>query len=210
MKIRTKPIAALGCGALLLALLPCQTAQALLDESGTSTLADTTVTVTASEPITVSWSVVETAPSDYVYSYMVNNPAGDVLLNEDGLPTTTPEIVDSLSVGFDTTVAGAVTSTPTGLSGVAADGVNWFLYPVVGPDTSSVWLSFDSDLPPSPGNASAEPAPWASYPGGDAVPVPGTGNFSVPDSTDTMTLLAGVLLLLPFGAAMRKKTSSVY
>jgi hypothetical protein len=133
---------------------------------------------------------------------MVNNPAGD------------SESVDSLSIGFG--ITGVVVSSITGgnFSGEDpdGDGVSWFLYdPAVAPGASSGWLTFDSDLPPSPGSAQSEISPWyASSTGVNAVPVPGTGNFSVPDSTNTMTLLAGVLLLLPFGAAMRKKASSVY
>jgi hypothetical protein len=217
MKIHAKPIIALACGAILICGSFCQTTQAkgMLNESGDSTLADVNGAATGPEALTVSWSVVETAPSDYVYTYTVNNPADDVLLG--GPNAGSPEIVDFFSVDFNTLVTGAVVSGPTGGtgSGVAAGGVSWGLdTPVVNPGTTSGPLSFDSELPPSPGDATANdsnpPAPWASFPDGQVVPVPGTGNFPVPDSTNSMALLAGVLLLLPFGSAMRKKAGSGY
>src|ERR1039458_2189346 len=104
-----KTIVALAVGAILLSGLLGQTAQAqlLLNESGTSILADSFGTATGPEALTVSWSVVESVTLGYTYSYSVNNPVGDVVLGNTGLPTSTPENVDAFSVGFDTTAPGA-------------------------------------------------------------------------------------------------------
>jgi hypothetical protein len=67
-------------------------AQGLLNESGTSALADVFGTSTGPEALTVSWSVVENASDVYTYTYSLNNPAGDVLLNDNDTPTSTPEV----------------------------------------------------------------------------------------------------------------------
>jgi hypothetical protein len=214
MKNQTKPIVALGCGAILLAVMPCQTTQAaLLDISGTSILADLNGTGTASPPeaLTISWSVIEDVSDVYTYTYYINNPAHDVVLSDD-----LPEIVGVFGVSFNILNPHAVVGGPSGADGsfyAPGFGVSWnYSSPDNVPaGSTSGPLTFESDLPPSPGDASASdanpPSPWASSPNGQQVPVPGTGNFSVPDSMNTMALLAGVLLLLPFEFAMRKKTS---
>jgi hypothetical protein len=204
MKVNTKAIVVLVSGAILLSAVPGQTNPAtLLNESGTSILADSYHSESAPEAITVSWSVVENALDIYTYSYTVNNPAGDVLLNNEGQPTSTPEIVDSYSLGFDTTFPGAYLSgSQTG--GIYQQdngtGLKWFLSPVAAGEKSGP-LSFESYLPPTPGDANAmdanPPSPWASIPAGQPVPIP-----RVPDSTATITLLAGVLLLLPFRSTL--------
>ena len=214
-----KRIVALGCGVILLAVALCQTAQAtVMDISGASILADVDGTTTAPEALTISWSVTGVADGAsitgdlYTYTYIVENPAGDVLLPGSYDPGVS-EIVDSFYLTFDASVSGAVVSGPTGGDGAydfGAYGLYWVLNPdVVVAGSSSGPLWFTSDLPPSPGNASASddnpPSPWSSYPNGQPVPVPGTGNFVVPDSMNTMALLGGVLLLPPFGSARRKK-----
>jgi hypothetical protein len=171
-----KTIVALAVGAILLCGLLGQTAQAqlLLNESGTSILADSFGTATGPEALTVSWSVVENVSLVYTYSYSVNNPAGDVNLNNGS-----PEPVDAFSVGFDTTAPGAyIIGSQTG--GVFDEnnghgGLFW-AFAAVNPGTSSGPLSFLSDLPPTLGNANAQdanpPSPWSSYPDGQQVPVP--------------------------------------
>jgi len=208
MKIHTKPIVALASGAVLLTGVVCQTAQAQLIPSwstvadgGTlspSVLADAIAQNTGPEALTVDFSVSQVLGA-YQYTYTVNNPVGDVLLNNNGSPTTTPEIVDAFSVAFNTTLPGAYVlgSQAGGLfdqnNGVA--GLNW-AFAAVSPGSSSPVLSFDSDMPPTLGNANASdsnpPSPWASNPDGQQVPVPST----VPEPT-TIALLAGGLLLLP-------------
>jgi len=205
-------MAALVSGAILLSGVLCQTAQAqgLLNESGASILADVNGTATGPEALTVSWSVVENAPSDYTYTYTVNNPSGDVLLPGSYAPGTS-EIVDSFSLDFNAALPDAVVSGPIGGNSAfnfGAYGLYWVLSPdVVRAGTSSGLLSFQSELPPSPGNASASddspPSPWAS-PNGSPVPVPGTGNFSVPEPATTTLLALTALLLLPFGSTSRK------
>ena len=180
MKIHPKTIIALAVGAILLSGVLGQTAQAvLLNESGTSILADSLGINTGPEALPISWSVVESANLVYTYTYTVNNPLGDVVLDNTGLPTLTPEPVDAFSVGFDTTVPGAyIAASQTG--GVFDEnngpvGLFWLLGSV-NPGTSSGPLSFLSDLPPTLGNANAQdanpPSPWSSYPDGQQVPVP--------------------------------------
>ena len=213
MKIHAKPIVALVSGAIGLPGLLCQTVKlnpCLLNESGTSILADAFHTATGPEALIISWSVVENASDVYTYSYTVNNPAGDVLLPGSYAPGT-PEIVDSFSLDFNAALPNAVVSGPIGGNSAfnfGAFGLYWVLYPdVVKAGTSSGQLSFQSELPPSPGNASASddspPSPWAS-PNGSPVPVPGTGNFSVPEPATTTLLALTALLLLPFGSTIRK------
>ncbi|MGP8201389.1 MAG: hypothetical protein ACLQU4_18010 [Limisphaerales bacterium] len=209
MQKHSKPIKALGIGAVLSTIMLCQMAHAdLLDMTGTSTLADAYGTTTGPEALTVSWSVVEDASDVYTYTYTVNNPAGDVLLPGSPNPGS-PEIVDSFEVTFDASAPDAVVSGPTGglfAENQGAGGLFWFIYPVVEAGTSSGPLSFQSDDAPTLGNASATddnpPSPWTSIDGGQQVPVPTT---SVPDAMSTAAPLAGAVLFL--AAGLKKKTS---
>src|SRR5271165_1142241 len=99
MQTHPKIITALATGAILLPIFHGQTASAtLLDESGASTLADAFGIPTGPETLTVNWSVVENAADIYTYSYTVQNPSGDDILNDNGTPTATAEIVDAFSV----------------------------------------------------------------------------------------------------------------
>jgi hypothetical protein len=204
----TKPaLVALASGAILLAGFACQTVQAApLDETGSSYLSDAFGSGSgSSESLTVSWSVVEDLSGIYTYTYTIDNPAGDVLLNNDGSPTTTPEVVFNYSVGFDTTAPGAYVLGS--ISGGAfdlnngVDGLTWN-FTAVSAGNNSPALSFESDLPPTMGDADAlgdnPPSPWSSYPNGQEVPVP----EPVPDSMNTLALLAGMLLLLRFRPAL--------
>ena len=159
----------------------------------------------------------QTGLNDYTYSYVIYNPTGDVVLPGGAVPPGTPEFVDTFSLDFDASVAGAVLTGPTG-GDAAYDygffGLKWSLYPdVVEAGDYSGALSFTSALPPSPGNAVASdsnpPSPWSSSPFGQAVPIPGTGNFTVPDSADTLMLLAGALLLFPLVSALKSKPGSL-
>lgn len=177
----------------------------IFPESGTSVLADSFGTVTGPEALTVSWSVVENASDIYTYTYTVNNPVGDVALNNDGTPTIRPEIVDAFSVAFDTTVSGAyLTGSQTGGQFGANNGTAglfWY-FTAVNPGNSSGPLSFESDLPPTLGNANAlnqnPPSPWSSSPDGQQVPVPGNVTVPAPEPTTTTLLALTALLLLPF------------
>jgi hypothetical protein len=87
-----------------------------------------------------------------------------------------------------------------------AEGLFWFIFPVIQPGTSSGPLSFQSDDAPTFGDASASddnpPSPWASSPDGQRVPVPLT---RAPDAMSTAFALAGAVLCL--AAGMRKNTS---
>ena len=202
MKRHAKSLIILVAGSLLVFGLPVQTVQAGVVESGVAQLADAFGTATGPESLTVNYSVTVDSGGVYTYSYIVNNPSGDVLLNDDGSPTTTPETFDAFSVGFNTTIPGAFLSgNQTQNNG--ASGLYWFFDPV-NAGASSATLSFTSDDAPTMGNANASdnnlPSPWRSTPLGEKVPVPQT---IVPDSTSTLALLAGVLLLLGFGSAPR-------
>jgi hypothetical protein len=186
-----------------------QTAQAnLLNISGTSTLADVNGTATPPEALTVSWSVVENVSSVYTYTYVINNPAGDVLLPGSYAPGL-PEIVDSFTVDFNAAAPGALVSGPTGAIvdlDLGTRGLFWFIAPPIAAGASSGPLSFTSDDAPTWGNASAAdanpPSPWSSSPAGQPVPVP---SLAAPDSFSTAALLAGMLPLLALG--LRKKAS---
>jgi hypothetical protein len=203
MKKPTKWIVvALTSGLIPLSGLLCQPAQAvLLNESGTSVLADSAGVSTGPEALVVDWSVQENASLIFTYTYTVYNPAGDVQLPGSGSPGS-PEVVDAFSVGFDTTAPGAFIpgSQTGGLLDLnnGAIGLNWDFNPV-SPGTNSGPLSFESLLLPTQGFAVAldanPPSPWSSYPDGQEVPVP--AGVVVPDSMSTVTALAGALLLFP-------------
>ena len=202
MKIYSKPLVVLALGAILIAGLRCQTAQAqevLLNTSGSSVLADALGANTGPEAITVFWSVVENVSSVYTYTYSVSNAVGDVVLDNHGNPTSTPEIVDAFSVGFDTTQPGAyiMNSQQGGLydANNGSAGLFW-AFAGINPGTVSGPMSFQSDLPPVSGNANAQdrnpPSPWSSNPDGQPVPVPG----AVPEPP--ATILLALASLLPF------------
>jgi len=207
MKLYAKPSVALTSGAILLSCLLGQSAQgqgalALLNESGTSILADAFGTATGPEALTVSWSVVESVSLVYTYSYVVNNPLGDVLLNNNGSPTSNPEIVDAFGVGFNTTVPGAyIMNSQTGGTSDQNNGTGglFWSFTAIQPNTSSPILSFQSDLPPTQGFADAQdanpPSPWSSFPDGQTVPIPAVPE---PATTALLALTMTSLLLLPF------------
>jgi hypothetical protein len=209
MKRYTKPVVGLSFSAALIAGIQCQTAQAQLSlltpggpaDTGTSVLADALGTNTGPEAITISWSVSESLSDVYTYTYVVNNPVGDVVLDNNGNPTLTPEIVDAYSVGFDTTQPGnyIMNSQIGGLIGLnnGSAGLFWAFTPI-NPGTSSGPLSFQSDNAPILGNANAQdrnpPSPWSSSPDGQQVPVPG----AVPEPSTTALFALTGLFLVPF------------
>ena len=173
---------------------------AVLIESSAGTpgavLADVLGAASGPEALTVNYAVTEDASGLYTYTYTVNNPSGDVLLNNDGSPTTTPEIVDAFAVSFDTTVSGAFTGSQTGGTSLQVNGASglFWSFVAVSPGQSSPTLSFQSTFPPVLGNASASdgnpPSPWSSYPNGQQVPVPGG-----PPSIVNMPVAAGQAIL---------------
>jgi hypothetical protein len=198
MKNNAKSIIALP-GAVALAGLLCQTApaQLVIDPLTTVVLADAFGTATGPEAVTITTEVTETA-GVYTYSYIVNNPSGDVLLNANGSPTSTPESVDAFSVSFNTTAPGAF--VPGSQTGGVYDSNNlvgglFWAFDAINAGNSGPTLSFVSDEPPTLGNANAQdanpPSPWSSAPNGQQVPVPS----DVPEPA-TMTLLALTALVL--------------
>lgn len=119
----------------------------------------------------------------YTYMYRVNNPVGD---------TTSP---NQFSVSFNAGPANVI-ATAGGLLSFVNPGssVVWFFTPVA-PGASGGILSFTSLFGPTWANAGANdsnpPAPWSTLiAGGSPVVAP------VPEPT---TVIAGALLLLPFG-----------
>jgi hypothetical protein len=212
MKKQVKPNGVLTFGAILMSGMLSQTvdAQTLL-ESGTSTLAPSLAPVggealNPQEYLTVTWQVYQNSSGPaYTYDYTVNNPAGDVLLNDDGTLTSTPEIVDFFALNFDTTVPGAFVSGNDSIDNGPV-GLDWLIdAPVITAGNSSSLLTFDSDLPPTLGDADASdgnpPSPWSSAPNGSEVPIPNT----VPDGPTTTTLLAPTALLL---VSLRKRSAA--
>jgi hypothetical protein len=211
MNIRIKPIVAVASGTVLLSSFLCQNSQAQgsFYETGTSTLADVFGTTTGNDVLTVSWFVAESPDGLYTYGFNVNNPAGDVELNNNGTPTTTPETFNNFSITFNTTLPGAYVSgtEPVGgsLLNDGTSGLTW-TFPAVSPGTSSPLLAFQSDLAPGinsgsmgnvgVGGGAIPPSPWSSALTGQTVPVPRV--IPEPEITDMLALTA--LLLLPFSA----------
>jgi hypothetical protein len=202
MKARAK-IAASVAGVVLLCALACQTThgQGLLNESGVAILADTFGSASGPDALLVSWSVAENQSDVYTYSYVVINPPGDVVLNNNGVPTLSPESVDAFSVVFNTLASGAFISGSEagGTSGQndGEDGLFWSFSPIQ-PNASSPTLSFESDLPPMLGNANAQddnaPSPWSSFPNGQQVAIP----ISVPEPSGAGLFVFGAMLVFPF------------
>jgi hypothetical protein len=201
----------------MLPALLCQKAdaQGRVVEFGKSILADVFGAANGPEALGVVWSVGESDSGLYTYSYTVINPLGDVLLTDQGQPTSTPEIVDSFSVGFDTTAPGAyVPSSQTGGTvdlDLGTAGLFWY-FPPVPPGGRSPLLSFESHAPPTLGNADASdanpPSPWSSSPSGQPVGVPGDPQTDVPEPTTVALFVATGLLLLALRFKFWKKAGS--
>lgn len=134
----------------------------------------------------------------YYYNYQVEVPAGGEIIQSIE--------VDAKATTFATVSVGSVADIPHGPSlavgvtpniGVAGSlNVNWLFLSAVHAGTESQVIAYTSPLPPIFGNGSAlddGAGPWSSQnPGSQLVPVP------VPEPT---TMIAGALLLLPFGAS---------
>jgi hypothetical protein len=188
-------------------------AQSLLNETGTSILAPTLAPPGgyASNPqeyLSVSWSVVENASLVYTYTYTIQNPTGDVLMNNNGTLTTTPEIYEAFSIGFDTTVPGAyIPNTQTGgnFDEVNSIDLAWFFGPAIGAGSSAT-VSYESYMAPTMGNANASgaplPSPWSSSAAnGQQLPIP-DAPATVPEPKSAV-LIALTALFIP--AVVRKK-----
>lgn len=220
MKRRIKPTIALAAGAVLLGAVLAQTtqAQSTLLESGTSYLANSLGQMSGSEVISVSWFVLENTsqnpqPNVYTYGYILNNPAGDVELNNQDQPTSTPESIEDFSLTFNANAPGAVlsVSVPSGGSYIndGATGLLW-VFPSVAPGTSSALIAFQSDIAPGMGDASAQganpPAPWSSNPNGQQVPVP-VVVIAAPEPSAVVLLSLGLFALLARRYLGRKKVA---
>lgn len=199
-------------GAILLSGLAGQAIRAdtiVTVESGLAILADVNGDTSAPEALSVCYQVTEDLNTDiYTYSYDISNPTGDQVLG--GQNTGASEIVDTFKIAFDADAPGAyISGSATGgvlgaiLVGADSNGLSWFIpSPYIAAGQSNT-VTFESYLSPVAGLATAQdanpPSPWTSYPNGNPVPVPG------PDATSTLALLGGVMALLPFGSALKKK-----
>ena len=206
MKTCVKPIVALAAGAILLTGALCQMvrAQNIVVESDLtpSILAPTPAppggyAVNPQEYLSVAWEVTENlSDSVYTYYYDVSNPSGDVLYNSDGSLGTTLEDVAYFSVDFPTT-GNYVPGTIHGGGAVqfTANTIEWLVNIPAG-GTSGV-LQFDSDIPPTLGNAtSSDSGCPCSVDFGQSRWH--TRSRSSPRAAMTTLLALTALLLLPF------------
>jgi hypothetical protein len=135
----------------------------------------------------------------YYYEYQVEVPAGpgnepieslEIDATHAAVFLGVPPVGADIPHGASLPVSGAVLGASAGLL-----NVHWNLTPIV-PGTESLVLAYTSTFAPIWGNGSAIDdgnGPWSSQnPGSAVVPVP------VPEPT---TMIAGALLLLPFGAS---------
>ncbi|MGP8200228.1 MAG: hypothetical protein ACLQU4_12080 [Limisphaerales bacterium] len=213
MNTRPIPITVLATATALLQMALCQKAYSngRLDEAGVSILAPAVTPAGgfAADPqeyLRVSWLVVENASDVYTYSYTVQNPTGDVHLNGNGTSGTTPEAFNFFFVDFNTTLPGAYVSgsqSGTSLRKFSSDELAWFFAPGIGAGSSSTTVSFESDLPPTWGRATAgdiaSRPPWSAvFEWGAELPVPGiasvSGTTAIPEPTTTeLMFVAGSL-----------------
>lgn len=220
MRTQTSAVRALEIAAsfALACLLSQQSsAQTLLDQTGTSILGPSLAPTggyaqNPQEYLTISWSVIENNSGVYTYSYTLNNPTGDVLLNPNGSLTATPESVDYFSVSFNTTAPGAyMDGSQSGSPFESADSVDlaWFLNPSIAAGGSSATLSYESDLPPASGYGDAAgggpPAPWStiSSPTGPALPVPDVTSVPEPEISTLLGAAGGFGFLFRFAFRAR-------
>lgn len=205
-----KPLVAVGCGAILLTVMPCQTATAqTVVSSGTSYLIDVFGDAPSSpngmkEDLPVVYSVTQSG-AIFTYNYIVYNPAGDVLQSSSGVPTTdpgTPEIVNNLTIDFNESPSSVLSITPIGgytAVPLPGAGITWsFSAVTAGNNTAD--MSFTSPLAPTMGPASAQngdgPSPWSG-----SLPVP------APEPATTSLLALTCLSLLSFRSILRRKAS---
>lgn len=135
---------------------------------------------TPGAPITIDYMVTESAGT-YTYEYKVDNTSAGTIF------------------GFEVTGspgAGATISSPPNVTGtLSGGGAIWFFPKGLNAGQTSGILDIETKLAPgfNPGQAFDETAgPWAPSSGANYVPTP------VPEPG---TMVAGALLLLPFGAS---------
>jgi len=170
------------------------TAQAALVINGTATW----TSVSSLQTVQVDYEV-DLIGALYTYNYQIR-------------PTGGTSLIEAFEVDVSTALAGVALAAPTtadifvtgtGISGSPTVGtlnianVNWSISGGVLAGLESAVVAFSSPLPFIWGTGSAIDGvngPWsATYPGATLVPVP-----AVPEPT---TMIAGALLLLPFGAS---------
>jgi PEP-CTERM motif len=207
MRTNVKPSVAFAAGAIILTNLLCGQAQAqsILIESGTSYLSDIFGSgPTSAETLQVSWFVTEnTSSSIYTYAYNVYNPVGDVALNNNGTPTTTPETVNTFNLSFPVPTGAGVffQATPPAGGSVQNNGPDGLTYtfPDIQPGQWSPLLAYQTSVDPAMVNASADggsvpPGPWSNIM--DNSPVPAPSPRQVPEPTTATLLGLGALGML--------------
>lgn len=170
---KNKLIMALGSVLLLGGLCQPAHAQIVLGQGYSSILGDSYGDTSGPEVLTVNW-MVTFGSGVYTYDYTVSNPADDVT----PAGSSTPEPVVSFNVGFDTALY-YVPSSAAGATSIAvtSSGITWTFDTALAPGLTSGTVSYESDYGPVYGNAGAldanPPSPWASFPDGQQVAVPG-------------------------------------
>jgi hypothetical protein len=156
--------------------------------------------VPAQEFVSINSTVTPVGGGQYLYQYILSNPAGDEIMNSDGsLQAGSSEVVDYFAVSFNTAAPGALVGGPFGgayASQNGSSGIFWLFNDVL-PGSSSAPLSFYSDYPPTTGNAqaldSSAPSPWSSVnAGGQPVLVPNTLSPVPEPGTLVLLSLAGL------------------
>jgi len=186
-------------GALFIAAVAVPQAQATLIMSNTVVLGDVSSTPTPTpEDLTVSYQVNLTG-GIYTYSYVINNPTGDITLS--GANAGKSEIVEQFDLNVNISdpnqyIAGSQAGEIAVDMIANASGLTWENLNL-SPGASSPTLSFESYEPPTLGAANANddspPSPWSSLSAnGQLVAVPGA--VTIPDGGMTVALLGGALI----------------
>jgi len=175
----------------------------------------TWTSLTSGQTVNVDYQV-DLVGASYIYNYQieVTPGAGNEQIHEleiDLSPVAAASAVSvAPTVGDIAHAGGSLPILPTGVfANITGNNVTWTFLGAAGvtPGFESVVVAFASPLPPTLGTGSAIDdgrGPWsAQFPGSALVAVP------VPEPT---TIVAGALLLLPFGAStlrvLRKSRSA--
>ena len=177
---------------------------------GPGTAAMTSSADSGATQISVDYEVLQdTSTLTYYYLYQITPSANSSGVEDFAVSMNTvfssPVVLSSSFISgtlhVTDIVAGGTTDTnwlPGGSS--SALNVNWnnslFPHQILMPGDQSIVLGFSSLIQPTWGNGQAQdsvpPSPWSTFAAGTLIPVP------VPEPT---TMIAGALLLLPFGAS---------
>ena len=176
----------------IIAMAAAGVALVVTERPAEATLSYLTQGTGGAEPVLqVNWTVTQ-QQSDWLYSYAFT--VGD-LSGSSFTAETTANPVTSFTVDASFVNVGSLTSVDGALSGIGSGTVNWSY--ILEPNSAvySDTVSFTSDYGPTLGTASANDGgvSWSTANAGSTlVPVPAP----VPEAS---TVMAGALMLLPFG-----------